>query len=82
MPSVRNQEPYTNGAAVTPHDTNALSHVSNALWVGGAGNITVEFEDETTALLVGVPAGTLLPLQVNKVHSTGTTATSIVNLWS
>lgn len=67
--------------AVTPHDTNDLTNISRALWVGAAGNVSVILaEDSTAVTLVGVPAGTLLPLRVKRVRATNTTATSIVAL--
>ena len=68
------------GAAVTKSDTTDLG-VTRALWVGGAGDLAVQFVDSaTTVTLTGVPAGTLLPIQVTKVMA-ATTATSIVALY-
>lgn len=68
------------GAAVTASDSTDLG-VTRALWVGGAGNLAVQFVDvATTVTLTGVPAGTLLPIQVTKVMA-ATTATSIVALY-
>lgn len=69
------------GRAVTPNDSTVLS-VTSAVWVGGAGNLAVVFEDGGSAVtLTGVPAGTLLPIRVTKVMSTNTTATSITALY-
>ena len=70
--------PADNAEAVTPHDTNTLAYVSRALWVGGAGNITVVMKDGTTILFSGVPAGAWMPIRVSQVRATGTTATNIV----
>lgn len=68
--------------AITPHDTNELANVTKAIWVGGAGNIVVILEDDSAAVtLVGVAAGTLLPLRAKIVKSTSTTATSLVALY-
>lgn len=78
----RNTNMYgaTGGVAVTASDSTDLGS-TRALWVGGAGNLAVRFVDTaTTITLVGVAAGTLLPLQVNKVMA-ATTATSIVALY-
>ena len=70
----------TGGVAVTKSDSTDLGS-TRALWVGGAGDLAVRFVDTaTTITLVGVAAGTLLPLQVNKVME-ATTATSIVALY-
>lgn len=69
------------GAAVTPGDSTTLP-ATRGIWVGGAGNLAVIFAGDTTAVtLVGVAAGTLLPIQVTKVMSTNTTATNIVALY-
>lgn len=70
----------TGGAAVTKSDSTDLG-VTRALWVGGAGDLAVQFVDTaTTVTLTGVPAGTLLPIQVSKVMA-ATTATSITALY-
>lgn len=74
--------PSTNGEAVTPNDSADLSYVSRGLWVGGAGNLAVILKGmQTPVTLVGVAAGSLLPLRVSRVMSTNTTATNIVSLW-
>lgn len=68
------------GVAVTPHDTDRIDP-TKALWVGGAGNVAVELVgDDASVTLVGVDAGTLLPVAAVKVLATGTTATDIVAL--
>jgi hypothetical protein len=72
--------PATTARAVTPSDTTTLGG-SRALWVGGAGNLTLDFADGATNILMsGVPAGTLLPVAVLKVKA-ATTATLIVALY-
>lgn len=68
------------GAAVTPSDATILSGV-RALYVGGAGDVAVTFNDGSTATFVGVVSGFILPVQVSRVMSTGTTATNIVALF-
>lgn len=73
--------PASGVEAVTPHDTNELTVVSRALWVGSAGDLAVLMVDGTTATFVGIPAGTLMPLRVRRVNSTDTTASSIVSLY-
>lgn len=69
------------GAAVTPHDTNNLATFTRGLWVGGAGTLRVTLVGGSQLDFAGVPAGILLPLRVQRVHATGTTATGIVALW-
>lgn len=71
------------GAAVTPSDTTDLPALTFGVYVGGAGNLTVDFADVNAKgiLLAGVPAGSILPIQVVRVRQTGTTATNIVALY-
>jgi hypothetical protein len=69
------------GVAVTPGDSTTLP-ATRGLWIGGAGNVAVVFAGDTAAVtLSGATAGSLIPIQVTKVMSTNTTATSIVALY-
>lgn len=69
------------GVAVTKSDATILP-TTRALWVGGAGDVAVILANDTAAVtIVGVAAGTLLPVQVTKVMDTNTTATSILALY-
>lgn len=70
--------PGRNAETVTKSDTVNLSQPSRAIWVGGAGDISVEMLDGGTQVFVGVVAGSLLPLQVTRINSTSTTATDMV----
>lgn len=64
--------------AITPSDSTVYSPALRGVWVGGAGNLAIEFSDGTSGIFVGVPAGYLLPVrEVVKVKATGTTATDI-----
>lgn len=53
------------------------------LYVGGAGNVKVTTIGQDVVTFTAVPVGTVLPVQVVKVHSaaSGTTATLINALW-
>ena len=53
------------------------------LYVGGAGNVKVTTIGQDIITFTAVPLGTVLPVQVIKVHSlsSGTTATLINALW-
>lgn len=79
--SVRLSDPLVGGAAVTPNDSVDLPAVSRALWVGGAGNVSVLTADGSTLTFSGVPAGHMLPIRATRVRSTGTTATLILAVW-
>lgn len=65
--------------AVTPSDATTLVGV-RALWVGGAGTISVIAVNDTAAVTLSVPAGTLLPIFAKKVMA-ATTATLIVAMY-
>lgn len=69
---------FVNAVAVTPHDTNA--NAFDALYIGGAGNVTVETQGGQTVAFVAPPVGTVLYIKTRLVKSTGTTATNIVGL--
>lgn len=64
------------GSAVTPSDSTNFAPC-RALYVGGAGNVVVVFENDQTLTLTAVPAGSFLPLRIKRVNSTSTTATAM-----
>lgn len=73
--------PATNSAAVTPHDTNTLSPIPRALYVGTGGTVVAKLQaDSATVSYVNVASGTVLPIRAILVH-TDTTASNIVALW-
>lgn len=63
-------------AAVTPSDTADLPQFS-VIYVGGAGNVKVTTAQGSAVTFSGVNAGTVIPVRVRRVWSTGTTATLI-----
>lgn len=71
--------PAHGAVAITPSDSTIIP-VTRAIWVGVTGNINVRMADGQTALFSNVPVG-LLPIQVDKVLSTSTTATTMVALY-
>jgi hypothetical protein len=73
--------PATGGFAITKSDATVFAQPTRAVWVGGAGNLAVTYLDGTTDVITGVPAGTLLPIRVTQVLSTGTSATTISGLY-
>lgn len=73
--------PADNATAVTPSDSTDLAFNSRALYVGGAGNLVVTMAGGGDVTFTAVPAGSILPIRVNRVKATSTTATSIVNLY-
>lgn len=73
-------QPNASAGAVTPNNVTNLPATTKALWVGGAGAISVEIGG-ATVVFAAVPAGTRLPIAVTRVNATGTTATNIVALY-
>lgn len=75
--------PATRGTVITPSDTVAITP-TRAVYVGGTGHLTVHFVGApagTNTLISAIPVGTILPIAVDLILSTGTTATLIVALW-
>lgn len=77
---------FNAAAAITKSDTvdiviPAGKALTDGIYVGGAGNLVVVFQDDSTATITGALAGTILPLAIKRVNSTNTTATAMVALW-
>jgi hypothetical protein len=64
--------------AITPSDTVDLPENVRAIYVGGAGNITVQDLRGNTRLYQAVSIGTWQPISAKRVMSTGTTATALL----
>lgn len=71
------------GVAVTPSDATVIP-TTRALWVGsiaGGAGLAVRFANGDLVTFAGLTAGREYPFQVDKVLSTGTTASDIVALY-
>ena len=78
------QTPAGDAKVIIPADADlALTgdHYTRAIFVGGAGNLTVKTAGGDIVTFTGVVAGSILPLRVSQIRSTLTTATDIVALW-
>jgi hypothetical protein len=65
--------------ALTPSDGTKLPRRVRGVYVGTAGNVTLQTIDGAAdVVLKNVPAGTFLPLQVSYIRATGTTAADFV----
>jgi hypothetical protein len=74
--------PAPSAEEVTPSDSVNLDNTSRGLFVGVAGNVSVEMAETGTAIVfTGVLAGSILPIRIIRVNSTGTTATDMVSLY-
>lgn len=72
-------DPARYGATVTPSNSVNLAAPTRGLYIGTAGNLSVEMVNGTVDFPNVQPG--ILPIQVTRVNSTGTTATNIRALW-
>lgn len=73
-------KPYYDAQVVTKSDATIIP-VTRGLYVGGTGNVNVRTFNGTTVLISAVPVGAILPIAVDQVLSTSTTATLILALY-
>lgn len=67
--------------SITPSDTADIAGgPARAIYVGGAGSVVLVTRDGTEVTFVGVPAGSILPVNARRVK-TDTTATNLVALF-
>lgn len=72
---------YPGGAIeVTPSDDDNLTYPS-VLWVGTAGSVKVTTAQGDVVTFTGVVGGTILPVQVIRVWSAGTSSLNIVAIY-
>lgn len=72
---------YSIGIAITPSDaTSQPGGKFDAVFVGGAGNVTMVTGGSAIAFN-GLAAGSILPVGGTRVNATGTTATGLVALY-
>lgn len=88
-PRGRSSEIYSagKGVIITPADNTEIP-ATRGVYVGGTGDLVVKFVDNGDPTVAGgtvkfsaVPVGMILPIQVNCINSSGTTATLIVALY-
>ena len=72
--------PASSAFAIAASDTVDLTEVTRAIYVGGAGNLSVVMLSGQVTLFTSVVAGAILPLRVRRVNATGSTATNLVGL--
>ena len=70
--------PGMGAKAVTKSDSTVVAF--RALWIGTAGDVAVEMSNGDQVTFANVNAGQLLPIAVQKVLSTGTSAADIVGI--
>jgi hypothetical protein len=83
-----NCEPVTaarHSETVAPSDTTDLTKVTSAIYVGGAGDLSLILANDSdggATTFKAVPAGTTLYVQCRRIMDTNTTATNLVAMWS
>ena len=82
LPQPNASTPADYAAAITPHDSTNLPIPARAVYVGTGGDITAIIAAGGNAVLFkNVPGGTILPVRVQRVNATATTATDMVALY-
>jgi seryl-tRNA synthetase len=72
--------PATHAFSVTPHDSNELPETTRALYVGGAGTISLVLVSGAEVTLANVASSSIIPLRATRIKATGTSATLIVGM--
>lgn len=66
---------------ISPANGADLAFQTRAIYVGGAGDLTVQNSSGVSITFLAVPAGAILPIVTSRVMLTGTTATGLVALY-
>lgn len=75
-------DPAWDAASVSPNNSADLPKApTRGVYVGGAGDVSVVMAGGTQVTFVGAQAGSILPIRVDRVRSTDTTATDILALY-
>lgn len=79
---LRQSSSFRSAEAVTPSDTVNFTNITRGLYVGVAGDLSLEMEEDgTTIIFTAVPVGTVLHVRCTRVNATNTTATNITALY-
>jgi hypothetical protein len=73
--------PAQHAADVVKSDSTDLANAARSLYIGNGGDIKVTTAGGDEITFGGVPSGSILPVRVTRVWSTGTDASNIVALW-
>lgn len=73
--------PARDASAITPSDAETLAEFTRSIYVGVGGTIAVVMASGGEVTFVNVQSGSVLPIRVSKVKSTGTTATNMIGLY-
>lgn len=74
--------PATRAVAVAPHDSNPLSDIPKALYVGTGGDITMRgVNGNADQVWKSVASGTVLPFRAQYIRASGTSAADLLALY-
>jgi len=77
MPGAPSRAPFS----ITPHDSNELSVIPKALYIGTGGTIVLRgVEASADVNFVNVANGQILDVRTQYIRATGTTASDIIGL--
>ena len=72
--------PATSLVLASLHDTNTIPP-TRGVWVGGVGVLKVTTAQNEDVVISGIVGGTVLPISVIRLWSTGTDATLIIAMY-
>ena len=75
------KSPAKNAFHITPSDSANLTIATRSLYIGGAGTVKFDTVGGETITITGALAGTILPVRINKVYSSNTSATGLVGFY-
>lgn len=70
----------SSASEITTSDTVDLSTYTLGIYIGSEGDVKVMTTDGSVVTFKSMVAGVVYPLQIKRIYSTGTTATSIIGL--
>ena len=75
------ESPAREAVEITPNDGVDLTKTTRSIYIGASGDIAVHMAGNTTPVVFkSVPVG-VLPVRVDRVLSSNTTASDLVALW-
>ena len=74
------ESPASSAFLIAPDDVTPLSQTTRAIYVGSPGNVSVTMLSGEQVVFYGVSAGSILPIRVQQVLHSGTSATQIIGL--
>jgi hypothetical protein len=74
-------EPATGAFVITPHASNELPFTTKAIYIGGAGDLTLRpINGDTDVQFKNLAAGSVLDIRAKAVRASGTSATFLIGL--